>query len=217
MVKTAESGDDRYDEYMVVDGALERVGDWGVNLDGYATTSDLEGKVDKADGERLMTDAEGEKLAGVAEGAEVNVIASVDETQFAIDEDRNLTLLEIAMSKVTGLDGALAAKVDAVEGKGLSTNDFTDEHVAKLEGISAGAEVNIIEAVKVNGVLLEIDEDKSVNIPVGGESLGVVKSSDAQDGVSVAEDGTMTVNSISVSKLVQAEDEVLILNGGAAV
>lgn len=34
-------------------------------------------------------------------------------------------------------------KVDAVDGKGLSTNDFTDDYESKLAGIAAGAEVNV--------------------------------------------------------------------------
>lgn len=34
-------------------------------------------------------------------------------------------------------------KVDAVDGKGLSTNDFTDDLESKLAGIAAGAEVNV--------------------------------------------------------------------------
>lgn len=33
---------DSYDEYMFVNGTLELLGAWGINLDGYATTADLE-------------------------------------------------------------------------------------------------------------------------------------------------------------------------------
>lgn len=42
----------------------------------------------------------------------------------------------------------LGAKVDAVEGKELSSNDFTDELAEKLAGIAAGAEVNIVKSVE---------------------------------------------------------------------
>lgn len=38
---------------------------------------------------------------------------------------------------------ALAGKVDKEPGKGLSTNDFTDADEAKLDGIEAGAQVNV--------------------------------------------------------------------------
>lgn len=38
---------------------------------------------------------------------------------------------------------ALAGKVDKEAGKGLSSNDFTNEELGKLNGIQAGAEVNV--------------------------------------------------------------------------
>lgn len=79
----------------------------------------------------------------------------------------------------------------------------------------ANAQENIIEIFKVNGVPMEVAE-KSVNLPVAGEVLGVVKTSDAKNGVSVAEDGTMSVNSVDVSKLVISEGDELILDGGTA-
>lgn len=44
---------------------------------------------------------------------------------------------------VIGLSTALNDKVDKVSGKGLSSNDFTDADKAKLNGIEAGAEVNV--------------------------------------------------------------------------
>ena len=48
------------------------------------------------------------------------------------------------------------------------------------------------------------------------EILGGVKSSAAENKVSVADDGTMEVNSLNVNKLVQTEGETLVLNGGNA-
>lgn len=63
----------------------------------------------------------------------------------------------------TEVDTALGKKVDAVTGKGLSTNDYTTAEKTKLTGIATGAEVNKIDAVKVNGTALTIT-DKAVNI-----------------------------------------------------
>lgn len=37
----------------------------------------------------------------------------------------------------------ISGKVDKVDGKGLSTNDYTDADQTKLDGIAAGAEVNV--------------------------------------------------------------------------
>lgn len=44
----------------------------------------------------------------------------------------------------------VSGKVDAVTGKGLSTNDYTTEEKNKLAGIAAGAQVNTITGVKGN-------------------------------------------------------------------
>ena len=86
-----------------------------------------------------------------AVGAEKNVIASVDDTQFAIDENRNLTLLEIAMGKVTGLQDALEAKADkatTLAGYGITdaytkeeTLDKIAEKITEVNGGESAGEV----------------------------------------------------------------------------
>ena len=58
----------------------------------------------------------------------------------------------IAISKIDGLSEALAIKVDKVEGKGLSTNDYTTEEKNKLRDIEDNAQENIIEHILVNDV-----------------------------------------------------------------
>lgn len=69
----------------------------------------------------------------------------------------------------TNLEVAIGTKVDKVEGKQLSTNDYTTEEKTKLAGIKAGAQVNKIEVVKVDGTALAIAaDDKSVNIDLSG-------------------------------------------------
>ena len=62
-------------------------------------------------------------------------------------------------------DTLLGNKVDKVSGKGLSTNDYTTTEKNKLSGISSGAQVNVIETVKVNGTALT-PSSKAVNITV---------------------------------------------------
>ena len=71
----------------------------------------------------------------------------------------------------TALDG----KVDKVEGKGLSTNDYTTAEKEKLASIAASAQTNVIESVKVNGTVLSV-ADKAVDILVAeGTANGTVK------------------------------------------
>ena len=96
--------------------------------------------------------AEGKITALEEVGAEKNIIASVDTNQFAIDESRNLTLLDIAMGKVTGLSDALNGKVDKVEGYSLlSPTDKTklDALVIGESGVEISGKVN---AANVEGL-----------------------------------------------------------------
>ena len=64
-----------------------------------------------------------------------------------IDEDAG-----IQQSKIAGLDTTFNTKVDKVEGKTLTSNDFTNELKNKLEGIQDGAQRNTIEHILLNGV-----------------------------------------------------------------
>lgn len=66
-------------------------------------------------------------------------------------------------------DTLLSGKVNTESGKGLSTNDFSDTYKTKLNGIEAGAEVNIIETVKVDGTALTPDANRAVNVDLSGK------------------------------------------------
>ena len=57
----------------------------------------------------------------------------------------------IDQSKIANLTDDLDRKVDKVEGKGLSTNDYTNEEKSKLNGIEDNAQRNIIEHIYING------------------------------------------------------------------
>lgn len=59
----------------------------------------------------------------------------------------------------------IANFVQKESGKGLSTEDFTSALLEKLNGIADGAQVNVLESVKVNNATVEI-QDKAVNILV---------------------------------------------------
>lgn len=59
----------------------------------------------------------------------------------------------------------LGNKVSKEDGKGLSTEDYTTAEKTKLGGIQTGAQVNVIESVKVNGIAQEVD-GKAVDITV---------------------------------------------------
>lgn len=94
-------------------------------------------------------------------------------------EHANASVLDgISAEDVQAWDGAVTAldnKVDKVEGKGLSTNDYTTAEKEKLASIAASADTNVIETVKVNGTALTV-ADKAVDILVAeGTANGTVK------------------------------------------
>ena len=63
------------------------------------------------------------------------------------------------------VDDLLNNKVDKVEGKQLSTEDYTTAEKTKLAGVETGAQVNVIEGVSVNGSPLT-PENKTVNVEI---------------------------------------------------
>lgn len=188
-----------------------------VELSGYLTKTEAETTyVAKEEGKTLISAELIEKLTNMNADGEKNVINAVSD-EFAIDaETRTLSLAtgKIAQDKIAGLAEALANKVDAEEGKGLSANDFTDELKAKLDAIEAGAQVNVIENVSMNGEALVIAE-KGVNIPLAtNTTIGVIKGSNVENGVVIDAEGAASVKNLNVEKLVQTDGDWLILNGG---
>ena len=100
---------------------------------------------------RTVTGTAGTALQEITKGTDGQfVITTVSE------KDENNTQSVSVSVKTATLDGTedglvtasdartkLGGKVDKVEGKGLSTNDFTNALKTKLDGIAAGAEVNV--------------------------------------------------------------------------
>lgn len=126
MVKASEeNSNDKYDEYLFVDGSLEKVGSWEVDLTGYATKDEVAKKVDKQEGYELISSADVAKLVTIEEGAEVNVISSVDEIEFNVI-DKHLSINSIDVSKI----------------KNLSSSSAVSELNAKLGALTQKVEVN---------------------------------------------------------------------------
>lgn len=82
-----------------------------------------------------------------------------------ISTDEEGIIVEAVAQANAYTDDVAEGKVDKEEGKGLSKNDFTDGYKGKLDGIEDGAQVNIIEVVKRNGVAIPIT-DKAVDVAV---------------------------------------------------
>lgn len=82
-----------------------------------------------------------------------------------ISTDEEGIVVEAVAQANAYTDDVAEGKVDKEEGKGLSENDFTDGYKGKLDGVEGGAQVNVIEVVKRNGVALPVT-DKAVDVAV---------------------------------------------------
>lgn len=92
-----------------------------------------------------------------------NLIKPTNEDFYNVEDFNNNS--DIIDAELKNVNDKADGKVDKVTGKGLSTNDYTNEEKNKLAGIDSGAEENVIEVVKVNGTALPVTE-KSVDVPV---------------------------------------------------
>lgn len=77
------------------------------------------------------------------------VISAASPSAVTVDSALSDTSTNPVQNKV--IKAALDAKVPVVSGKGLSTNDYTTAEKTKLSGIEAGAQVNKVTDVTVNG------------------------------------------------------------------
>jgi hypothetical protein len=93
-------------------------------------------------------------------------LGETSSTAYAGDKGAQLASDLTALTATVATNtAAIAKKVDAETGKGLSTNDYTTTEKNKLAGIEAKAQVNVLESVKVNGSAVTIT-NKAVDITV---------------------------------------------------
>lgn len=103
----------------------------------YLTThQDISGKADKTYVDSQITEANKYTDDSVA-----NLLNNSSEAVDSIFELRDA--MEDNADAIEALTTIAGSKVDKVDGKGLSTNDYTTEEKNKLAGIAAGAEVNV--------------------------------------------------------------------------
>lgn len=154
----------------------------------------LEGKVDVLNGNEHT---EGSVLKIVKD--EINAFAT------NISGDEKVNTFKELVDYVANHDGEAATlAADIITLQELVGEDPVAEQISK-----AIANANGIDTIKVGNTLIEAI-DKVVTIPVGAGLK-------ASDEITIAEDGTLGVGTINVSKIVQNESEVLVLDGGASI
>ena len=86
---------------------------------------------------------------------------------------------------------ALSGKVDKVDGKGLSTNDYTSAEKTKLSGVATGAQVNVLEGIQKNGDTVTItNKIANITVPTATSDLtndsGFITTADVPEGAAAS-------------------------------
>ena len=173
-----------HDAYIAADATLkeELQGEISQGLAGKADKQTYEDKVAELEGaiataiEDAAQDAQDKADAAqeAAEGYADELNTAMNTRVAALEGINHDAYIAADATLKEELQGEIAKKVTAVEGSRL----MTDAEGAKLEGIEAGAEVNVIKVVKVNGQALTVAAaDRSVDVivptaPVQGVAEG---------------------------------------------
>lgn len=136
-------------------------------VDLQSSINNVDKKVDKNASDitdlQAKTDKTNEDLEALT--LKVNVDITNDIADLATTVTNNYNALDTRINtNANDIADLYNKKVDKVEGKELSTNDFTNELKSKLENIEATAQVNIIESISVDGVNQTIDANKNVDL-----------------------------------------------------
>lgn len=147
------------------------------SLADYAKTTDvntaLDTKVDKVIGKSLVSNIQIAKLeelndqatitASIADAKKAGTDAQTSISSHTSDTSNphGVTKTQVGLGNVdntsdinkpisTAVQTALNSKVDKVDGKGLSTNDYTTDEKTKLDGIESGANRTIVDSTLSN-------------------------------------------------------------------
>ena len=130
------TGNDKYREYLLIDGTVQCVGDTSVDLTDYAKTTEVDKKLNnKADKTEIPT-------------VPTNVSDFINDAGY-LTEHQDISNLVVKE-----------------EGKGLSSNDYTSEEKAKLGGVETSQGRNLIPYPltnrTTNGITYTVQSDGSV-------------------------------------------------------
>lgn len=125
----------------------------GIETNVYTLPTDVVQDEDYVHTDNNYTTTEKNKLSGIDTGANKTIV----------DSSLSTTSTNPVQNKV--INTALGTKVDKVSGKGLSTNDYTNDDKEKVVSVETNAQVNKIEKVQLGGTDLAISS-KTVNIPL---------------------------------------------------
>ena len=157
----------------------------------------------------LMSASDKTKLNGIADGANKTIVdsalssTSTNPVQNKVVNTAisNLNTLVGDTSVASQISNAVANKVDKVNGKGLSTNDYTTDEKNKLSGIATGAEVNqnAFSNVVVGSTTIAADSKTDSLTIVAGNNITITPDV-ANDKLTIAATDTVYTHPTYTSK-----------------
>lgn len=168
-----------YLEYLWLD-KWELIGSTEVDLSGYAKTSDVDEKISKID---LAPYAKKEELDNKIDKSQITD-NYIDNGGGTIPSSTALSAYVTTVESQIGvIVEELDKKVDKVEGKGLSTNDYTNEDKTKLNGIDLSKYVTDEKFTGVTNEALQKSDAALQKSRVNEEHINQVdaKANDALD------------------------------------
>ena len=157
----------------------------------------------------LMSASDKTKLNGIADGANKTIVdsalssTSTNPVQNKVVNTAisNLNTLVGDTSVASQISNAVANKVDKVDGKGLSTNDYTTDEKNKLSGIATGAEVNqnAFSNVVVGSTTIAADSKTDSLTIVAGNNITITPDV-ANDKLTIAATDTVYTHPTYTSK-----------------
>lgn len=169
MVPTGlQQDDDKYDEYVVIDGILEKVGSWEVDLSNYATKEEVKNLSDKVDDHKEELD---EKILNLQKGLKdetdrATAAEAANAEEIAKKADKSTTLAGYGITdtytkdEITGLisditGGESAADVKAELTAFKTTTETALQSIQSELKVLAGAEPNFIVSVDSDNFAVE--------------------------------------------------------------
>lgn len=119
------------------------------------------------------------------------------------------TGLALVWAKIKEL---VSTKVDKVEGKGLSSNDYTSDEKTKLAGIASGAQVNVLEGIQKNGNTVTIT-NKIANISVPTKTSDITNDSGYITAADIPEGSAATTTTPKMDGIAAVGSETAFARG----
>lgn len=143
-------------------------------------------------GVKLIGDKTSEQLKILTKSSEL-----INDAHFVLEKDLPTIIAQIAPD--------LPAMKELV-------GDLPSGFASVIEYINSKTE-NVIQGILIDGKLINRSSKNQVEIPLATQTTyGLIRGSNEDNEISITNKGTLEINSVSVSKLTQKEDEELVFD-----